>query len=101
MDYAYQNYNPPPNYNSGYRYPTPTEPMPNMQAPSHETMKKWYLQGMGDANKQHVEMVKRVNQVLDERTNSGLVQENDINADDDAYWVFKCTQDGIPDLNKL
>ena len=47
MDYVYQNYNPPPNYNSGYRYPTPTEPMPNMQAPSHETMKKWYLQGMG------------------------------------------------------
>ena len=48
-------------------------------------------------------MVKRVNQVLDERTNCGLVQENDMNADADAdaYWVFKGTQDGIPDLNKL
>ena len=62
--------------------------MPNMQAPSHETMKKWYLQGMGDANKQHVEMVKSVNQLLDERKNSGLVHENDMNADDDAYIGF-------------
>ena len=45
MDYTYQNYNPPQNYNSGYRYPTPTEPMPNMQAPSHETLKKIVFAG--------------------------------------------------------
>ena len=80
---------PSPNYNSGYRFPTPTEPMPNMQAPSHEAMKKWYSQGMRDANKQHVEMVKRANQVLDERTNSVLVQENDMNADDGHIGFLK------------
>ena len=96
MDYSHQNYHPAPHHNSGYRY-TPTEPMPNMQAPSHDTMKKWYLQGMGDANKQHAEMVRKVNQVLDERTNPKM-QEHDMDTDDEAYWFFKGTQDGIPDL---
>ena len=86
MDYSYQNYHPAPHHNSGYRY-TPNEPMPNMQAPSHDTMKKWYLQGMGDANKQHAEMVKKVNQVLDERTNPKM-QEHDMDTDDEAYLVF-------------
>ena len=65
-----------------------------MQAPSHDTMKKWYLQGMGDANKQHAEMVKKVNQVLDERTNSGM-QEHDLDTDDEAYWFLKAHKTGF------
>ena len=55
------------------------------------------LAGNG-TNKHHAEMVKSVNQVLHERTNSGM-QEHDMNTDDQAYWFFKSTEDGIPDLD--
>ena len=30
-------------------------------------MRQWYLQGMGDANRQHQDLVRRVNLILDQK----------------------------------
>ena len=63
--------------------------------PDQSMMRQWYLQGMGDANRQHQDLVRRVNLILDQKDKACENQEQaDRHMDEDDHWFFSGAGNG-------
>ena len=100
---AYYHYEDRFGYNRPMRYPHPSDMSgsrrsnQNIMQPDQSMMRQWYIQGMGDANKQHQDLVRRVNLILDEKDKACENQEQtERQMDEDAHWFFSGASNGHP-----